>query len=223
MLLKLQNVCGSHRASQPKLLGLMTLLLMQKRECWGGPVLRKGVTANKKRQTHAHPCSSNSHALTLTETFNFTCGFHCWTSLFHISFFEVPLDPVGHFDDPISILNFCSLKKRPWSNILKLKWVLRHLILNSETTVWQNKTPSSHQSTLHSVRTAFHRVPDKCKVIPLSIFKQRPLKCVMVAYWLRSMPYTVISIFDAWPKSYVACYHLLSHLIFCHVSAAYIW
>lgn len=37
---ELQNACGPRRESRPKLLGLMTLWLMQKRECGSGGVLK---------------------------------------------------------------------------------------------------------------------------------------------------------------------------------------
>lgn len=103
-----------------KLLGLMTLLLMQKRECWRGESSEKGsVQTRKDRRANAarntpssfYPHEDVSQTLTAAETLTFTCGFYCWASLKHISFCEVRVDPVGHSDGPIARFNFSCPRK----------------------------------------------------------------------------------------------------------------
>lgn len=90
-------------------LGLMTLLLMQKRECWRGQSLEKGsVQTRKDIQANTHACirifvllsSWGPHWQQLTRVFQ------SWTLLYQISFCAVPLDSIRHFDDPIGRSNF---------------------------------------------------------------------------------------------------------------------
>lgn len=81
----------------------------------GDPRLRTHTHTRAHAPTHTHIL----WLLTSTETFLL----YLWLwfaehSLFHISFFEVPLDPAGHFADSISMLLFFlsflkSLKNTP--------------------------------------------------------------------------------------------------------------